>query len=219
MARPGRILIVGGGIAGLTLATALRRRGFGPELVERSPVWRAEGGGIAVQPNAIRALRALGIDTAVERAGAVLRRWLFCDHRGEVLCEIDLEGLWSDVGSFIGIERIKLQAALRLAAEDTPCRLGTRVTAVNQANGQVAVDFSDGTLGEYGLVVGADGISSTLRRLTLSAAPPVYGGQMAWRSIAPIRPGSLTNLQFWLGDGCFFGLCPVGDGRTYGLAT
>jgi len=147
----------------------------------------------------------------------VLRRLLFCNHRGEVLCEIDLEVLWGDVGPFIGIERIKLQAALRSAAEGTPCRLGTRVTAVNQSNGQVGVDFSDRSNGDYDLVVGADGISSTLRQLSLSATPPVYGGQMAWRGIAPIRPGGLTSLQFWLGDGCFFGLCPVGDGRTYGF--
>ena len=217
MVGPGRILIAGGGIAGLTLAAALQRRGIEPVLVERSTAWEAVGAGIAVQPNGLRALRALGIDTAVERAGAVLRRLLFCNHRGEVLCEIDLEGLWGDVGPFIGIERIKLQAALRSAAEGTPCRLGTRVTAVNQSNGQVGVDFSDRSNGDYDLVVGADGISSTLRQLSLSATPPVYGGQMAWRGIAPIRPGGLTSLQFWLGDGCFFGLCPVGDGRTYGF--
>jgi len=217
MARPERILIAGGGIAGLTLAMALRRLGFEPVLVERSTSWEVVGAGIAVQPNGMRALRSLGIGTAVERAGAVLRRWLFCDHRDKVLCEIDLEELWGDVGPFIGIERIKLQAALRLAAEDTPCRLGTRVTAVNQSNGQVAVDFSDHSSGQYDLVIGADGISSTLRRLALSATRPVYGGQMAWRSIAPIRPGGLTSLQFWLGNGCFFGLCPVGDGRTYGF--
>ncbi len=40
---------------------------------------------------------------------------------------------------------------------------------------------------------------------------------MNWRSIAPIRPGGLATLQFLLGDGCFFGLCPVGEGRTYGF--
>ena len=79
------------------------------------------------------------------------------------------------------------------------------------------MDFSDRSNGEYDLVIGADGISSTVRRLSLSATPPVYSGHLAWRSIAPIRPGGLTSLQFWLGDGCFFGLCPVGDGRTYGF--
>ena len=217
MVRPGRILIAGGGIAGLTLATALRHRGFDPELVERGTAWEAAGAGIAVQPNGMRALRALGIDAAVECAGAVLRRWLFCNHRGEVLCEIDLERLWGDVGPFIGIERVRLQSALRSAAEETRCRLGAWVTAVNQSNGCVLAGFNDGTAVEYDLVIGADGISSTVRRLAFSAAPPVYGGQMAWRSIAPIRPGGLTSLQFWLGDGCFFGLCPVGDDRTYGF--
>jgi len=69
MAHLDRILIVGGGIGGLTLATSLRRRGFFAELIERSPSWRPVGAGIAVQPNGIRVLRSLGINAAIERAG------------------------------------------------------------------------------------------------------------------------------------------------------
>src|SRR5437764_4116611 len=69
MASVDKMLIVGCGIAGLTLAAALHQQGFTVELVERSTVWRAEGGGIAVQPNGMRMLRALGLDAAVERAG------------------------------------------------------------------------------------------------------------------------------------------------------
>ena len=61
MVGPGRILIAGGGIAGLTLAAALQRRGIEPVLVERSTAWEAVGAGIAVQPNGLRALRALGM--------------------------------------------------------------------------------------------------------------------------------------------------------------
>jgi 2-polyprenyl-6-methoxyphenol hydroxylase-like FAD-dependent oxidoreductase len=57
-----------------------------------------------------------------------------------------------------------------------------------------------------------------VRRLAeLDAAPPAYGGQMVWRSLAPFRPPEPDVVQFWLGDGCFFGLCPVGDGLTYGF--
>jgi 2-polyprenyl-6-methoxyphenol hydroxylase-like FAD-dependent oxidoreductase len=212
-----RILIVGGGIAGLTLAAALHRRGFAVELVERSPSWRAVGAGIAVQPNGIRILRALGMGPAAERAGAVIRHWDFCDQQGEVLCETDLERLWRDVGPFIGVERAKLQQILLAGASAVPARLGTSVVALAQDEHRVTVEFSDGTAGHYDLVVGADGISSTVRKLTLSDAPPVYAGQMAWRSVAPIRPRGLTELQFLLGDGCFFGLCPVGDGQTYGF--
>jgi FAD-dependent urate hydroxylase len=211
------VLIVGGGIAGLTLGRALHRQGFTVELVERSPVWRAEGGGIAVQPNGMRMLRAFGLDAAVERAGARIRRWRFCDQAGEILSENDLAALWGDVGPFIGIERIRLQQALVAAVEGVPCRLSTWVRSLTQHDDRVSVAFSDGSSGTYDLVVGADGISSTVRALTLSTTPPAYTGAMAWRSVAPIRPRGLTTLQFHLGEGCFFGLCPVGDGRTYGF--
>ena len=72
-----RILIVGGGIAGLSLATALHQRGFDAHLIERNTRWEPIGGGIAVQPNAMRVLHKLGIDSAVKRAGAIVRCWQF----------------------------------------------------------------------------------------------------------------------------------------------
>lgn len=95
MANIERILIVGGGIAGLTLATALHRQGLRAELVERSAAWHATGAGILLHANGVRVLRALGLGNAVERAGAVVRRWGFCDQQGEVLCDTDLEELWA----------------------------------------------------------------------------------------------------------------------------
>jgi len=217
MAHAERILIVGGGIAGLTLATALHQHGFTAELIERSPSWHAVGAGIAVQPNGMRILHALGMGAAVAHAGAVIRHWDFCDQQGEVLSETDLEALWGDVGPFIGIERAKLHQALLAAAAAVPSRLGLSVTALTHNDDCVSVGFSDGSTGMYDLVVGADGIASTVRKLTLSAAPPVSAGQVAWRSLVPIRPRGLTKLQFLLGDGCFFGLCPVGNGHTYGF--
>ena len=212
-----RILIVGGGIAGLTLATALDRHGFRVELIERTSDWDAPGAGIAVQPNGMRVLHELGIGTAVEDAGAILRRWRIRDQRGEMLCDIDLEALWDDVGTMIGIERIRLQEALRAGAAAVSRRPGTWVTSLHQDDRRVSVELSDGSAGEYDLVVGADGIHSTVRELALGATAPVYGGQMVWRSVAPTRPLDVDGVQFWLGDGCFFGLCAVGEGRTYGF--
>ncbi len=217
MAHLERILIVGGGIAGLTLAAALHQHGFQAELIERSHEWQAVGGGIAVQPNGVRVLRALGMGAAVEQAGAVIRHWDFCDQQGIVLCETDLEALWGEVGPFIGIARTALQRVLREGAAAVPARLGVSITALAQDERGVQVGFSDGSVNVYDLVVGADGLASTVRRLALGAAQPLYTGQMVWRSIAPIRPKGLTRLQFLLGQGCFFGLCPLGNGQTYGF--
>jgi len=213
------ILIAGGGIAGLTLSTALRQRGFDVQLIERNTVWDALGAGIAVQPNGMRVLSQLGISAAVEQAGAIVRGWLLRDQQGEVLCDVDLEALWGDLGPLIGIERTKLQHAFLSGSAAVSCRLGTWVTSLNQGDYCVSVAFNDGTAGEYRLVVGADGIGSTIRQIALGTALPVYGGQMVWRSLVPIRPPEYDDcVQFWLGDGCFFGLCPVGEGRTYGFA-
>ncbi len=217
MAHVERILIVGGGIAGLTLATALHQRGFRAELVERSPTWHPTGAGILLHTNGMRILQALGLGEAVEQAGAVVRHWGFFDQQGELLCDTDLEALWGEVGPCIGITRPKLQHALLAGAAAVPCRLDTAVTSLIQDEYCVSVGFSDGSRVDYDLVVGADGISSTVRGLTLGSAPPGYTGVMIWRSLAPTRPRGVTNLMVLLGEGCFFGLVPMGDGHTYGF--
>jgi 2-polyprenyl-6-methoxyphenol hydroxylase-like FAD-dependent oxidoreductase len=218
MASIGTILVVGGGVAGLTTATALYRHGFTTELVERQQTWHAVGAGFLVHANGMRMLLSLGLAAGVENAGAVVRRWQFCDEDGDVLSETDLEALWGYAGPCVGIERIKLQRALLPGVVNVRCRLGTSLTTLEQDGRRVSVRFSDGSIADYDLVVGADGIESTVRALTLTTAAPSDLGAMNWRSIAPIRPTGLTALQMHLGDGCMFGLVPMGAGRTYGFA-
>jgi len=218
MAKIETILVVGGGVAGLTTAAALHRHGFTTELVERQQSWQALGAGFLVHPNGMRMLRSLGLAAGVENAGAVVRRWQFCDEQGDVLSETDLETLWGGAGNCIGIERSKLQRALLPGVANVRCRLGTSVTSLVQDDRRVSVGLSDGSTSDYDLVVGADGIKSTVRALTLAIAAPSDLGAMNWRSIGPIRRSGLTALQMHLGDGCIFGLVPMGNGRTYGFA-
>jgi len=213
-----RVLIVGGGVAGLTTAAALHRHGYTPELVERQPTWQALGAGFLVHANGMRMLRRLDLAAGVESAGAVVRRWQVSEEHGDVLSDTNLEDLWGDVGSCVGIERTDLQRALLPGVANLYCRQGTSVTSLIQDARRVTVRFSDGSTTDYDLVVGADGIDSTIRALAVTTTAPSDLGAMNWRSIAPSRPAGLSMLQMHLGDGCVFGLVPMGAGHTYGFA-
>jgi 2-polyprenyl-6-methoxyphenol hydroxylase-like FAD-dependent oxidoreductase len=210
-----RILIVGGGIAGLCLNLALGDGPWRVDVVERGGRWRRMGAGLAIQPNAMRALRHLGVAGAVERAGAVLTRFQYRDRRGAVLCDVDLSETWAGVGRFVGIARDALHEVLRTGPDR--CRLGAPVAGVSQPDGRPAVLYHDGSTASYDLVVGADGIDSTVRRCVTDRIRPIHSGQIAWRSLAPVRLPGADAVQFWLGEDRFFGLCPVGGGATYGF--
>src|SRR5262249_30267394 len=118
---------------------------------------------------------------------------------------------------FIGIARVELQRALIAGASRVPSRLGVSVTSITHGDDDVLVELSDGSTAVYDLVVGADGVASTVRRLAVGGATPVFGDPNAFPSLTPIRPQRVNKLQFLLGDGCFFGLCPGGGGHTYGF--
>jgi len=217
MADVDRILIVGGGIGGLTLATALHRQGYTPELIERSTAWPAIGAGINLPANGVRVLRTLGLGEAVDRYAAELRRWGFFDQQGELLCETDLEELWRDVGPCLAVTRLRLQEALLTGAAAVPHRLGVSLTALTQDDKRIRVSLSDGSSGDYDLVVGADGIYSTVRELAVKSSSLSYAGQMVWRSIIPTRPPGIVGMMVLMGEGCFFGVVPMGEGYTYGF--
>ena len=210
-----RVLIVGGGIAGLALAPMLARTGVEVEVVERERAWRPAGTGMYLPGNAARALCAFGLEAQVASRAVEIAHQRFYDHHGRLLCEVDVAELWAAVGPCLAVHRAELHALLREAADDVPIRIGLAVKRLAQRDGAVSVDFSDGTSGAYDLVVGADGIHSSVRRLAFEpTAVPRPVGQIGWRFLAP-RPPELTTWSVMLGRRTAFLTIPIDGDCVY----
>jgi len=207
-----RVLIVGAGIAGLALARALHQRGITSEVVERVADWQPIGAGLYLPGNAVRALNELGIGPVAAAANPIARQRIL-DHRGRLLADIDLDRLWDGVGGCVAVHRADLHTALRQETAEVPVRLGTSVTNLDNSE-KPRVSFSDGTNGTYDLVVGADGVHSTIRRVAMGGPPAGYVGQLSWRFVVNDFP-ERTDWTAMLGRGRTFLTVALGGGVVY----
>lgn len=210
--------MVGAGIAGLGAARALRQRGFAADVVERDPVWTHSGAGIYLPGNATRALRALGLESAVAERAAPIPHQRLCDHRARLLADIDLAALWGDVGPRLALHRADLHAVLASHGDPIPVRRGVSLRQLSQQNGTVTVEFDDGSAGRYDLVLGADGIHSQVRRLVVGANLVRPVGQVAWRFVTRCPP-EVTTWTVLLGRDLSFLAVPIGRGQSTATAT
>ncbi|QFG22411.1 FAD-dependent monooxygenase [Actinomadura sp. WMMB 499] len=207
-----KVLIVGGGIAGTSLAILLARAGVTVELAERHPTWTALGSGITLQGNALRVLRDLGVWDRVKAEGYAFDSVGIRTPTGKLLFESDdIKSGGPDLPASLGMYRPALCAILVEAAQSAGAELtlGRTVTSVDP------VAFDDGTTGEYDLVVGADGIRSSVRRMIGIGTEPRPVGMGAWRAHVP-RPAQIQRTELMYGGPCYIaGYCPTGENSIY----
>ena len=209
-----RVLIVGAGIAGLALARALRQRDITPEVIERMPEWETSGAGLYLPGNSVRALRKLGLwEELAARANPIVRQ-RFLDHRGRRLAEIDVRSYWDGVAGCVAIRRAALHEALRAGSAEVPLRLGLSATELDDDDQAKRVRFSDGSAGAYDLVVGADGVHSTIRGLAVGGPSARYLGQASWRFVAEGFP-EIDDWTVMLARGRAFLTVALGEGSVY----
>ncbi len=209
-----RILIVGGGVAGLAMARALRRVGLASEIVERADAWRIESAGVYVPGNGMRALQRLGLADDVAAAGAVVDVRRLRDDRGRLLIEFDEADFWRPVALPIALPRRELHRILVDGAADTPIRFGVTVGSVVDLGDAVEVGFTDGASGAYDLVIGADGVHSAVRRLVFGGPQARLLGQVSWRYLVEGRT-DIAGWNGWLGGDRSFLALALGGGRVY----
>lgn len=197
------VLVVGAGTAGAATAAFLAREGIAVDLVEIRDEATALGSGITLQGNALRVLKQLGVLDAVRAAGYPFDRFTMRapDEQCSLLAELpEPRSGGPDVPAVVGMFRPDLARILVAGAGQAGAtiRFGTACTSLEPAAGGVGVTFTDGWAGRYDLVIGADGIRSSIRRLLGITAGPRPTGLGTWRILCP-RPGAVARTELYFG--------------------
>lgn len=210
------VLVIGGGIGGLTAAIALRQRGFTVHIIEKDPAWSVYGVGIIQQGNVLRAVDQLGILDRYIGAGVGFDAVEVYLPNGAKVARVPSPRLLADRPANVGVSRRAMQKVLGDAARESGATLALGVTATSIAGDSTGVEvrFSDGSSGRYDIVVGADGTYSTTRAMVLPEAPkPAFTGQAVWRYNLP-RPAGLDALHVYNGP-IGAGLVPISATLMY----
>lgn len=218
MAAVEKVLVVGGGFSGMCAAIQMRKAGIAVDVVEIDKDWRSFGAGITISGPTLRALGTVGVLPQVIAQGWCADGVDLCTATGELLHQLATPRLAGpDVpggGAIMRpvLARILSQATLEAGAA---VRLGVSFERIDSQDTRVEVAFTDGTSASYDLVIGADGLFSSMRKAQFPAAPePHYAGQGCWRAVVP-RPSHIVRPTMFMGKTVKAGVNPVSHDEMY----
>ncbi|MFN0299017.1 MAG: FAD-dependent monooxygenase [Burkholderiales bacterium] len=200
-----RVRIIGAGIGGLTAAIALIREGFDVQVFEQTSILREVGAGLAISPNAVRVLEALGLGEALHRVGVIPNSFDYRDWKsGALLGRVPLAQYaverWGTF--FYHVHRADLHDMLRSAVGSERIKLSSRCVGIDQDRRSITAHLEDGRKVVADVLIGADGIHSVIREHVAGPDQPVWSRQISWRGLAPAAIGRDLGLDtrhhsFW----------------------
>jgi 3-hydroxybenzoate 6-monooxygenase len=219
----GRLLVVGGGIGGLSTALAVARTGRRVRVLEQAPAFAEIGAGLQLAPNATRILDRLGVLGKVVRAGVLPDSLVFRNAvTGRTLTRVRFDEAFRERfgGPYVLVHRSDLLDILVEAAGEAGVELvnGARVDRVEETPDGVGVVCADGSRHTGAAVAACDGMHSRLRA-RISGDELVQSGFVAYRGTIPIEDvdggASLRDVIAWMGPGLHLVQYPLRSGRMY----
>jgi salicylate hydroxylase len=188
-----KVLIVGAGLGGLAAASCLMKAGYDVEVYEQAPVLAEVGAGIQMSANPMHVLRYLGLEAEVSALGVRPGAYVFRLHdTGEVIQEFALsaEHERQHGAPYVQLHRADLHDLLAEAARKRKAdviHLDRRATGFTETERKVTLHLADGTNAEGDILIGADGLKSTIARQIVGEIPATYTGDAAWRITVPVE--------------------------------
>ncbi len=217
-------VIVGGGIGGLASAVSLRRAGLRVSIIEQATAFEEVGAGLQLSPNATRVLRDLDLLPALEAVAVAPEALEIRDgHSGRLIATCPYGPAAARLGApFLVAHRADLHRVLVDAARSLGVRfeMGARLEGMEASEGAaVAVASRDGEALpiEADILVGADGVRSTVRAQLGGSAAPVFANRVAYRATVPGAGGGRPAVKLYLGPEAHLVTYPVRGGDTVNI--
>ncbi|MCK6068288.1 MULTISPECIES: FAD-dependent monooxygenase [Microbacterium] len=215
-----KVAIVGSGIAGLAAAIQLSKAGVHVDVFEAKPELTALGSGISLQGNALRVFDALGAWDDIRAAGFAFEGLTLRAPGPDapVVAELpDVKTGGPDYPAGMGMPRAELARILLAHAEraGVTVHFGVRVTALEQSDASVELSVEGADARRYDLVIGADGLNSTVRELIGIDVKPQPTGMGIWRTFVS-RPAEVQRSELYYGGPVYIaGYTPTGEDSMY----
>lgn len=215
-----KIAIIGGGIGGLTTALALKQNGLKVTIYESTNEIKPVGAGIVMANNAMQIFDKLGVRQKIENAGRKISNIKITDTQLSTISDGNLDKFERKFGVYnVAIHRADLQRILAEEIGFENIQLSKRVLKIDQSS-DYTLTFEDGTSAKHEVIIGADGIKSTVRNQLFGGGTIRNTKQRCWRGVSEFEWTSKYNekaIEAW-GKGKRFGFVKINDKKVYWYA-